>query len=198
MFASKNISRAERATSKSCNTTKQPSRTAEALINGNPASPEGYVDRATARLARRNEPAAEVDLKKAIEVAPQNPLGYSKLGALRLSQKRFVEAEILFEQALERDANFSEALQGLVGVYSQEKQPVKAVARVNAQIAKAPSNSTYYLLLGMLLASNKDLEKNRGGAGESSPTEQKQRRSVSFTWPGAVAPWLGRQSDRNL
>src|SRR4029077_16197468 len=79
-------------------------KTAEALINANPASPEGYVDRATAHLGRRNEPGAEVDLKKAIEVAPQNPLGYSRLGALRLSQKRFVEADKLFEQALERDA----------------------------------------------------------------------------------------------
>src|SRR5262249_3929951 len=49
--------------------------------------------------------------------------------------------------------------QGLVGVYMQQKQPAKALARVSAQIARAPDNSAYYLLLGMLLAGTKDLDK---------------------------------------
>jgi len=131
---------------------------AEQLISTEPASPEGYILRATARLSR-DRVGGEADLQKAIELAPQNPIGYSRLGSLRFAEKRFNEAEKLFEQALERDSNFSEALQGLVGVYIQQKQPAKAVARVNAQIAKAPDNSAYYLLLGMLLTSTKDLEK---------------------------------------
>ncbi len=134
-------------------------KAAEALINANPGLPDGYVHRAAARLARRNVPGAEADLIKAIDVAPQNPLGFSRLGALRLTQKRFVESEKLFEQALERDPNFVEALQGLVASYVQQKQPAKGLARVNAQIVRAPENGAYYVLLGGLLVNDKQLDK---------------------------------------
>ena len=47
----------------------------------------------------------------------------------------------------------------MVGIYMQQKQPAKALARVNAQIAKAPGNSTYELVLAQLLISGRDLEK---------------------------------------
>jgi tetratricopeptide (TPR) repeat protein len=132
---------------------------AEQLIGAEPAAPEGYILRATARVSLRDPVGGEADLHKAIELAPQNPTGYSRLGDLRFAQKRFNDAERLFEQALGWDPNFSEALQGLVGVYMQQKQSAKALARVNAQIAKAPDNSTYYLLSGTLLAGTKDLDK---------------------------------------
>src|SRR5262249_27861088 len=132
---------------------------AEQLIGAQPASPEGYILRATARLSLRDPVGGEADLHRAIELAPQDPTGYSRLAGLRFAQKRFNDAERFFEQALERDPNSSEALQGLVGVYMQQKQPAKALARVSAQIARAPDNSAYYLLLGMLLAGTKDLDK---------------------------------------
>ena len=134
-------------------------KSAEQLIAAEPDSPNGYLFRATARVARKDLAGAEADLKKATEVAPQSPKGYAALGKLRASQKRFSEAEKLYEQALDRDPNYFDAMQGLVRIYMQQKQPVKALARLNAQIAKTPSNSAYYLLQGMVLFDTKDLEK---------------------------------------
>ncbi len=94
---------------------------------------------------------------------PKAPKLFTSLGgfqkSLRLSQKRFGEAEKLFEQALERDPNSAEALGGLATAYVQQKQPARALARVNAQIARAPENGTYYVLLAELLISEKQLEK---------------------------------------
>jgi len=110
------------------------------------------VLRAGARFARHDVAGSEADLKKAIEVAPQNPLGYSRLGGLRLDQKRNSEAEKLYEQALDRDPNFAEALQGLLSLYLVEKQPAKALARLNQQIARSPNNSTFYLMLARFLS----------------------------------------------
>jgi len=128
----------------------------EQLINGEPSSPMGYVLRAIVHRVKGDIAGAEADLKKAIEVAPQNPVGYSQMGQWRLAQKRFPEAEKLFEQALERDPNFAEALEGLLGVYKAQNQPAKALARVQAQIVKAPQNSAFHMLLGLAFMDAKD------------------------------------------
>jgi tetratricopeptide (TPR) repeat protein len=134
------------------------SKSAEALIGANPLSPRGYALRATARFARKDLAGGEADLKKAIEVAPQNPLGYVQMGDLRMVQKRYEEAKELFEQSLQRDPNSVEALRGLVGIYLLQKEPAKALARVGSQIDRAPGNSTYYFIQAQLLVGNKNLE----------------------------------------
>lgn len=112
-----------------------------------------------AKGGRKDMAGAEQDLKKAIEVAPENPLAYTRMGLLRLSQGRTGEGQRLLEQALEHDPNALEALLSLVRLYGIQKQPTKALDRVNAQIAKAPNNSAYYQLLGQLLAGQKDFAK---------------------------------------
>lgn len=135
----------------------QLSQSAEALIGNLPSSPLGYSYRAYVK-ARHNDPAGvEADLKKAIEVAPQNPFGYTRLGQWRTAQKRFKEAEALYEDALKRDPDFTEALAALVRTYLLQKQTNKAIARVEEQTRKAPKNSSYYALLGRLYAGQKDL-----------------------------------------
>ena len=113
--------------------------------------------RASAALLNKNLGPAETDLKKAIDLAPQSPVGYSRLAAVRRAQQRFSDSERLYEQALERDANFREALQGLVAVYQKQNQPGKALARVRSQVAVSPNNGDYYFLLGALEASGKNI-----------------------------------------
>jgi len=131
---------------------------AEALVKAQPSSPQGYILRATVRVARKDPAGAEVDLKKAIEVGPQSPLGYSRLGLLRVSEKRYAEAERLYEEALKLDPSFVEALQGLLGIYVRQKQPAKALARLNAQIAKVPNSPAYYVLQATLFIQTRNLE----------------------------------------
>jgi tetratricopeptide (TPR) repeat protein len=75
----------------------------------------------------------------------------------QLAHKRYAEAETLYEQALEHDPNYSDALRGLVATYKEEKQPAKIWTRVHEQIAKAPSNSDFYFLLAVLQEEKKDL-----------------------------------------
>ena len=128
----------------------------ESLVKAQPNAPQGYVMRAMAKVNRKDQAGSEADLNKAIQVAPQNPIGYLRLGELRLSARRYKEADQLFEQALERDPNSVEAMQALLASGTAQKLPSsKLVARVNAQIAKAP-NSAFYAMLGGLEAQAHD------------------------------------------
>jgi len=86
-----------------------------------------------------------------IEVAPQNPVGYVQLGNLRQLQKQYGEAEKAYRKALDIAPANSDALNGLMTVYLVEKDPDKAVAAANAQIAKVPDSSAFYDLLGTAL-----------------------------------------------
>jgi Flp pilus assembly protein TadD len=53
---------------------------AEQVIKSLPSDPRGYILRAEAE-SRTNQPAAaDADFGKAIQVAPQSPLGYSAMG----------------------------------------------------------------------------------------------------------------------
>jgi len=136
----------------------QLSVSAEELIKAQPYSPLGYVYRSVGEAARKDIHGAESDLQKAIEVAPKDPLPYTRFGELRVAQQQFSEAEKYFEEALRLDPNYGEALRGLAGIGLALKQPDKALARVNAQIAKAPNSSDDYFLLGQLLADRKDFQ----------------------------------------
>jgi tetratricopeptide (TPR) repeat protein len=127
----------------------------DALIAALPNSPGGYIDRATARIEKGDTNNGEADLQRAAQLAPQNPLPYSRLAALRVMQKRYAEAEKLYEQSLDRDPNFVEALNGLVALDMDQKEPEKAEARVKAQIAKAPANFSYQVTLAKVFASQK-------------------------------------------
>jgi len=128
---------------------------AEAIISARPNAPDGYVLRAVAKDAKHDQAGAESDLNKAMEVAPKDPSGFAAMGQLRLSQKRFADAEKLYDQALALNPNYTQALQGLVTVFLVQKQPEKALAKVTEMIGKAPENGGYYVLQSSLLLNSK-------------------------------------------
>ena len=128
------------------------------MTNLRPTSPDGYALRAISYINRKQFAAAEGDARKAIEVAPQSQLGYVQMGNLKFVQKQYTDAAKAYQEALDRDLNSIDALRGLMNTYVGQKQPDLAIAAANAQIAKSPSNSGFYDLLGSaLFYSKKDL-----------------------------------------
>ena len=131
-----------------------PSRLAEAatrIINLRPNSPDGYALRALSEINRNQLVSAETDIRKAIDVAPQNSLGYVQMGNLKFAQKQYGEAERAYQRALGLNANSKDALRGLMNTYIAQKQIDRAIAAADAQIAKSPTNSGFYDLLGNVL-----------------------------------------------
>jgi tetratricopeptide (TPR) repeat protein len=124
---------------------------ASQMVRLQPGSPEGYGLRALANINRARYTVAEQDIRRAIEAAPQSAFGYVQMGNLRLAQKEYSDAAKAFQDALDRNANSTDALRGLVNADVAQKQADKAIALVNAQIEKSPANGSYYDLLGALL-----------------------------------------------
>jgi tetratricopeptide (TPR) repeat protein len=124
-----------------------------------PSAPQGYLMRGTALMKKGDASGAEKDLRHALQLDPKNSIACARLGDLRASQKQYQEAQKFYEQALDYNPRARDALQGLVNVFVMQKQPEKALQRVQAQVAKVPDDSAYYFLLGeMLLGNHKTAE----------------------------------------
>jgi tetratricopeptide (TPR) repeat protein len=76
---------------------------------------------------------------------------------LSFDEQKLPAAESWYEQALSHDANSTDALEGLAKIYLSQQQPDKAIARVNAQIARSPTNGAFYYLLGTVEFNKGDL-----------------------------------------
>lgn len=139
----------------------------DAIVSALPQSPDGYLLRGSGKVGQSDANGAEADFREALQLAPKSPAPYSSLGFLRLSQKRYPDAERFFNQALSNDPNFTDALQGLVGIYLQQHNTEKAISTVTEQIAKAPSNSAYRFLQGALLVSVKRFDESQRALEEA-------------------------------
>jgi len=130
-------------------------QSADQLIRLQPTVADGYVLRAMAEINLNRLAQAETDIRKAMEVAPQNPIGYNQMGQLRLTQKQYSQAEKYYQQALERDPASTDGLNGLMNVYLAQKQTDLAITAANAQLAKVPDSSAFHDLLGTTLFNDK-------------------------------------------
>jgi tetratricopeptide (TPR) repeat protein len=128
---------------------------ANQMIRLQPGSPDGYALRALANLNRKHYVVAEQDVQKAIAAAPRSAFGYVQLGNLRRAQEQYSDAAKAYQEALDRNADSIDALRGLAKAYIAEKQVDKAIAIVNLQIGKSPTNSNFYNLLGVVLFQGK-------------------------------------------
>jgi tetratricopeptide (TPR) repeat protein len=130
-------------------------QTAQQIISGAPQAPDGYLMRALAEMNRQKYSDAQQDLTKAMGLAPGSPAPFVQMGNLHQLQKQYVEAIKFYQQALDKDAASTDALQGIMNVYLLQKQPDQAIAAARAQIAKSPSTGGFYDLLGTALFQNK-------------------------------------------
>jgi tetratricopeptide (TPR) repeat protein len=128
---------------------------ADQMIRLQPGSPEGYSLRALANINGKHYAEAEQDVRRAIAAAPQSSFGYVQMGNLRLVQKQYSDAAKAYQDALDRSADSTDALRGLMNTYIAERQIDKAIAAANAQIQKSPNNSRFYELLGSALVQGK-------------------------------------------
>jgi predicted Zn-dependent protease len=129
----------------------------------------------------RNSPdKAEADLKTAMTNSPKSPQPYLMLGDIRFRQKRYAEAVPLLEQALQYDPNSVGALSDLVTSDLLQKQPSRALDRVNAQIAKSPRNSEFYDLLAELQIQNKNFDQATATVRKAMEINQDDGKAISI------------------
>ena len=153
-------------------------QSSEQLMRLEPHSAEGYVFHSRALLLKGDKAGAEADLKKAIEVAPRDSTAFVRMGDLRASAKQYDDAAKFYSQALTLNPSSAEALAGLVGVDLVHNQLAQALQRVQAQIARVPDSSVFYVQLGQLEQRNHD----PGKAEEAfeKATELDKNNAVAF------------------
>jgi Flp pilus assembly protein TadD len=84
------------------------------------------------------------------------------------------------EKALEIDPNASGSLMALVGMDMAQKQPDKAVARIQQQIAKSPKNPSFYTLLASVQMSAKDFNGARDNSKKAMDIDSSDGRAVQI------------------
>jgi tetratricopeptide (TPR) repeat protein len=135
------------------------SEVADKTIQLHPDFATAYLWRGTAEANRKEYDKAEADFQMVQKNDPNGPTAYLELGELRVAQGHIPEGEAMFEKALDKDPNSARAL-GLLLEYGdlRAKQPAKAIARVQAQIVKAPGNGSFYNQLAYLQLQTRDFK----------------------------------------
>ncbi len=140
---------------------------AEKTIATHPDAPDGYVWRGSVEGSKQQYSEAEADFQAALKRDPNNAAAMLDLGELEMHQNHTVQGRAMLEQVLERNPNLIAALNILVAADLQDKQPEKALARVQAQVAKVPNNPAIYADLANLQIQMKDFNGAQASAQKS-------------------------------
>jgi|HubBroStandDraft_5_1064220.scaffolds.fasta_scaffold02676_3 tetratricopeptide (TPR) repeat protein len=121
---------------------------AEEALRRDPRSVVGRIDHANAQMVLGDFPHALEEFTLLVASDPKNPIFQERLGYIAMRQKNYPRAEQHFNNALEQQPGFLPAMRDLVELYESQKQPEKAIARLQQQLQKIPTQSDYYELLG--------------------------------------------------
>jgi tetratricopeptide (TPR) repeat protein len=130
-------------------------QSADGFISAQPSLPDGYLMRAASNLVK-DPAAAQADLQKAMTIAPQDSRAYAGMGEVLVSEKKYADANKLFEQALSKNPRDLQAIGGLTQLLLLQKETAQAATRVRLQIEKAPDDPSLYVLLGQVELGQKD------------------------------------------
>ena len=132
-------------------------------MDQDPKNIQGLVYKGSLELLKKKSIDAEKTFKKIIELAPANPLGYSKLGLLYFFKKQYENALEQFATALKLQPGLAEALIHSVLIYLEKKQFDTALIFCDQQSHGLKKNSAshaliYYLKGKIYVANNRSAQ----------------------------------------
>ena len=142
---------------------------AEDARRSQPSSLDARAVLARSLIAGGNLPRAEAEVNELMKYASNVAVVQAVRGTLLASKRDFQGARLAFERALEITPGFLEAIGGLTYLDLAAKTPDKAVARLEAEIARQPGSGPLYALLARA---------HRAG-GDETKAEQVLRRGVT-------------------
>ncbi|MBA4358830.1 MAG: hypothetical protein C0405_14015, partial [Desulfovibrio sp.] len=106
---------------------------------------------------RQNLAAARASYKRAVDVAPKEPVGHIKLGRLLWATKDSRGALAAFEQALALAPDSRDAVEAKTSLLMQEKRGPEALAFARQRVAAQPSDAFSNALLGRVMMDTGDM-----------------------------------------
>jgi tetratricopeptide (TPR) repeat protein len=174
------------------------SQVADTTLEYHPDFLQAYLWRATAEANQKQFDKAIADLQFVIQKDPKNSGAMVELGQIYLHEGKGAEANTLLVKALDTNPESLSALNMLVSSDLAAKQPAKAIARVQEQIAKSPKNAALYDELALVQFATKDVKGARDSARTAMQLSPADGRAVQMfaqtsaqlgDVDGAIAAW---------
>ncbi|HEY71936.1 MAG: hypothetical protein B6I35_05605 [Anaerolineaceae bacterium 4572_32.2] len=120
-------------------------------------SAKDHMDQGMEYIEQGQYEKAIAELKKAIELEPDNSDAHRNLGTVYGELNQWEEAAAAYEQAIELDPDFGEAYGDLVGAYFYLERIPEAIEAGEKAIELAPDYATAHNNLGAVYANQGDL-----------------------------------------
>lgn len=130
--------------------------TAVPLVNAVPPQAGEHAERGRELLGRGDLPAAERELRKAVQLAPQDPENLALLGAALGMQNKLQESDVYLEKALRLDPGDSATRRNLAWNQFVLGDLASAKANLNRVLKQKPHDSAAILLSGMIAEESKN------------------------------------------
>jgi tetratricopeptide (TPR) repeat protein len=131
------------------------------LASGSQATvtPEQHTEKGAALAERGDLKNAELELRRALELAPHDPVALSTLGAILGMQHKLEESNVYLDQALKINPKDLGTRRNLASNQFQLGQLSAAKENLELVLKVAPGQPTALLLLGMVAEEMKDYSK---------------------------------------
>ena len=130
---------------------------------------EARIDRVRGLIASGNSSQAQIEIALLLKQAPDVPVVHALSGMHEASVSNIKGARVAYERALALAPGLFDAVAGLTYLDLRAGHTASAIARLDAEIAKQPTNATLLALLARVY----------NAAGDRAKEEQALRRAVS-------------------
>ncbi len=112
-------------------------------------------------IANKDFDSAMRKAQQELSRAPNEAVSHYLVGKVQAAMRSWDQAESSMSKALELDANFARAYDGLISIYVARGKLPEAISRLEALTAKDPKNTAALLTSAMLYEQMKDFDKAR-------------------------------------
>jgi tetratricopeptide (TPR) repeat protein len=126
------------------------------LVNAAPPQAGEHAQRGRELIGRGDLPAAERELRKAVQLAPQDPENLALLGAALGMQNKLQESDLYLEKALRLDPSDSATRRNLAWNQFVLGDLVPAKTNLNRVLKEKPHDNAAILLSGMIEEESKN------------------------------------------
>jgi tetratricopeptide (TPR) repeat protein len=128
----------------------------ETAIELNPQNVPALRALADAHLLAGDAKRAQELLREVLALLPSDPIVHHRLGVVSRAQRNASEAMAHFEQALEENPKYVEALEQIVAILVSQDKVLQARERVRRQVAMNPQDPRFLNLQGRVLVQSRN------------------------------------------
>jgi tetratricopeptide (TPR) repeat protein len=133
-------------------------RYASQVLEVQPQNAEARLWRCAGLIGSGNYKQARSELTPLLRDYPDSPMANLHMAILDTVEKKYKDAEAIYQRLYQPGAQDPRPLEGLIQVYLAQKQQDKAIKLLDQEIKQAPDSKTARLLLGQVASQSGNLD----------------------------------------